>query len=410
MGLRVVHERCAGIDVHKRQVVVCVLTPEQSEVRTYWTLTGDLLRMVQWLSSLAIEDVAMESTGVYWKPVYNVLEARGLRPVLGNARQMRRVPGRKTDVKDAEWIAELHRLGLVQASNVPSREQRELRELTRYRRSLVQERSRESQRLQKVLEGANVKLASVASDVLGASGRDMLQALIKGEEDVQSIADLARGRLREKRAQLMAALEGLLGPHQRFLLREQLSHIEDLERRIAALDQEVSDRLRPFDELIDRLDEVPGLGRRTLEDILSEIGTDMSRYPSESHLASWAKLCPGSYETGGKQLGGPTGKGNPWLRSALTEAAKSAGRTRNSFFRAKRGRLVKRMGANKADVAIAHTLLRLIYRMIQTGATYQELGADYYEERGRDAIKRHLLKRLENLDFQVELTDRRALA
>lgn len=410
MGLRVVHERCAGIDVHKRQVVVCVLTPEQSEVRTYWTLTGDLLRMVQWLWSLGVKDVAMESTGVYWKPVYNVLEAHGLRPVLGNARQMRRVPGRKTDVKDAEWIAELHRLGLVQASNVPSREQRELRELTRYRRSLVQERSRESQRLQKVLEGANVKLASVASDVLGASGRDMLQALIKGEEDVESIADLARGRLREKRAELMAALEGLLGPHQRFLLREQLSHIEDLERRIAALDQEVSDRLRPFDELIDRLDEVPGLGRRTLEDILSEIGTDMSRYPSESHLASWAKLCPGSHETGGKQLRGPTGKGNPWLRSALTEAAKSAGRTRNSFFHAKRGRLVKRMGANKADVAIAHTLLRLIYRMIQTGATYQELGADYYEERGRDAIKRHLLKRLEKLDFQVDLTDRRALA
>jgi transposase len=366
--------------------------------------------MVRWLSSLGVEDVAMESTGVYWKPVYNVLEAHGLRPLLGNARQMRRVPGRKTDVKDAEWIAELHRLGLVQASNVPSREQRELRELTRYRRSLVQERSRESQRLQKVLEGANVKLASVASDVLGASGRDMLRALIKGEENVESIADLARGRLREKRAELMAALEGLLGPHQRFLLREQLSHIEDLERRIAALDQEVSDRLRPFDELIDRLDEVPGLGRRTLEDILSEIGTDMSRYPSESHLASWAKICPGSHQTGGKQLGAPTGKGNPWLKPALTEAAKSAGRKRGSFFHAKRARLVKRMGANKANVAIAHTLLRLIYRMIKTGATYQELGADYYDERGRDAIKRHLLKRLEKLDFQVDLTDRRALA
>lgn len=410
MGLRVVHERCAGIDVHKRQVVVCVLTAEQSEVRTYGTLTGELVKMVQWLSSLGVGDVAMESTGVYWKPVYNVLEAHGLRPVLGNARQMRRVPGRKTDVKDAEWIAELHRLGLVQASNVPSREQRELRELTRYRRSLVQERSRESQRLQKVLEGANIKLASVASDVLGASGRDMLRALIHGEEDVESIAALARGRLREKRAALMAALEGLVGAHQRFLLEQQLSHIEDLERRIAALDREVSDRLRPFDDLIERLDEVPGLGRRTIEDILSEIGTDMSAYPSEGHLASWAKVCPGSHETGGKQLGGPTGKGNPWLKSALTEASKAASRTRRSFFHAKHSRLVKRMGANKASVAIAHTLLRLIYRMIKTAATYQDLGADYYDERGRDAIKRHLLKRLEKLDFGVELTDRRALA
>lgn len=407
MGLRVVHERCAGIDVHKRQVVVCGLVPGHSEVRTFGTMTGDLLGMVEWLSSLGIVDVAMESTGVYWKPVYNVLEVHGLRPVLGNASKMRRVPGRKTDVRDAEWIAELHHLGLVEASNVPHREQRDLRELTRYRRSLVQERTREAQRVQKVLEGANIKLSSVASDVLGKSGREMLRALIAGDQSVEAIADLAQGRLRDKREELMRALEGVVGAHQRFLLEQQLSHIEDLERRIEALDQEVAQRLRPFDELIGRLDEVPGFARRSIEDVLAEIGTDMSHYPSESHLASWAKICPGSHETGGHQLGGPTGKGNPWLKNSLIEASKAASRTRKSFFHAKYHRLVRRMGANQATVAIAHSLLRLLYRMIQTGARYQDLGADYYDERGREAIKRNLLKRLEKLDYHVEISDRR---
>ena len=410
MGLDVVHERCGGIDVHKRKVVVCAMVPDQNEVRTFATMTSDLLEMVAWLGSLGIRDVAMESTGVYWKPVYNILEMHDFRPVLGNARKMRRVPGRKTDVKDAEWIAELHRLGLVEASNVPSRDQRELRELTRYRRSLVRERTRENQRLQKVLEGANIKLASVASDVLGKSGREMLRALICGEDSVESIANLARGRLREKRLELIRALEGVMGSHQKFLLKQQLSHIEDLEDRIEAVDQEVSLRLHPFDELITRLDEVPGFGRRGVEEILAEIGTDMTPYPSESHLASWAKICPGSHETGGKQLGGPTGKGNPWLKATLIEAAKAASRTRASFFHAKRNRLVKRMGANKANVAIAHTLLRLIYRMIKTGVTYREAGSDFYDERGRETIQRHLVKRLKKLDFHVEITDLREAA
>lgn len=407
MALRVVHKRCAGIDVHKKRVVVCALWPGHSETRTFGTMTRDLLAMVDWLQSLGVQDVAMESTGVYWKPVYNVLELRGMRAVLGNARKMRRVPGRKTDVKDAEWIAELHHLGLVEPSNVPNREQRELRELTRYRRSLIQERTREAQRLQKTLEGANIKLSSVASDVLGKSGREMLRALISGEEDLETIAGLARGRLREKHQELIQALEGVLGDHQTFLLEQQLSHIEDLERRIEALSEEVSERLNPFDDLIERLDDVPGLARRGIEDILAEIGTDMSPYPSESHLASWAKICPGSYETGGKQLSGAMGKGNPWLKSSLTEAAKSATRKRGSFFEAKYQRMVRRMGSKKANMAIAHTLLRVIYQMLNTGASYRELGGSYYDERGREAIKRHLLKRLEKLDFEVEISDRR---
>jgi len=410
MGLRVVHERCAGIDIHKRTVVVCAIVPGQREVRSFATMTADLLEMVEWLSSLAIRDVAMESTGVYWKPVYNVLEAAEFRPVLGNARQMRRVPGRKTDVKDAEWIAELHRHGLVAASNVPSRDQRELRELVRYRRSLVQDRSREALRLQKVLEGANIKLASVASDVLGKSGREMLRDLIAGEENLEAIADRARGRLREKRQDLIRALEGVIGPHQRFVLDQQLSHIEQIERRIEALDEEVAKRLGPFDEAIERLDAIPGLGRRSIEDVLAEIGTDMTRYPNEAHLASWARICPGSHESGGKQLGASIGKGNRWLRSALVEAAKSASRTKRSFFHARYRRLAQRLGANKATVAIAHSLLRVIYNMLKSGATYRELGADYYDERGREAITSHLIKRLKKLDYDVEVTDRRTAA
>lgn len=408
--MQVLHERVAGADVHKDTIVVCVLTPEKREIRTFGTMTPDLLALVDWLESLEIREIAMESTGVYWKPVINVLEAAGIQATLGNAKQMSRVPGRKTDVKDAEWIAQLHQHGLVQASFVPNREQRELRELVRYRRSLVQERSREANRLQKILEGANIKLGSVASDILGVSGRAVLRKLIEGERDVTALADLARGKLRDKKEALMNALQGVVGAHQRFMLAEQLAHIEEIEARLARVDQEVAQRLAPFAEEIERLDEIPGLGQRSVQDILAEIGTDMSRFPSDHHLASWARICPGSYESAGRQRGAPIGAGNNWLRTVLIEAAKSASRSRNSFFGAMHKRLRARIGGHKATVAVAHAILRVVYFMLRDHTVYQDLGPNYYEERGRKNLSKHLQRRLEKLDFEVLLTDKRPAA
>lgn len=410
MSLEVVHVRVAGADVHKDTIVVCTITPEGRQVRTFGAMTEDLLALVDWLESQRVSEIAMESTGVYWKPVFNILEAADIHAVLGNAKHMNRVAGRKTDVKDAEWIAELHRHGLVPASFVPDRDQRELRELVRYRRSLVQERARQTNRLQKILEGANIKLGSVASDVLGVSGRAMLRQLIKGETDVEVIAQLAKGKLRDKKDALERSLRGVVRAHQRFLLDEQLSHIEELEARLARVDKEVAQRLAPLAEALVRLDEVPGLGVRTIQDLVAEIGTDMSRFPTENHLASWARMCPGSKESAGKQRGGSIGNGNKWLRLALIEAAKAAGRSRNSFLGAMHRRLTARIGANKATVAVGHAILRIVYFMLRDGTPYNDLGANYYEERGRAGISKNLKKRLERLDFEVVLTDKRPAA
>lgn len=410
MALRVVHERAAGADVHKNDIVVCVITPEGREIRTFGTMTEDLLELVEWLALHQVVDIAMESTGVYWKPVWNILEAAGMRPVLGNARQLRRVPGRKTDVKDAEWIAELHRHGLVPASYVPSRDQRELRELVRYRRSLVQERTREANRVQKILEGANIKLGSVASDVLGVSGRAMLRRLVAGEQDLDAIAELAKGKLRDKKAALVRSLRGVVGVHQRFLLAEQLAHIEELETRIARVDAEVNQRLAPFAEALDRLDAIPGLALRGIQDIVAEIGLDMSRFPTDRHLASWARICPGSNESAGKQRGAKAGPGNKWLHSALNEAAKAAGRTRNTFLGAMYRRLSARIGSKKATVAVGHAILRIIYFMLRDNSAFRDLGHTFHDERSREAIRRSLQRRLQRLDFDVVVTDKRSVA
>lgn len=410
MGLRVVHERVAGADIHKDTIVVCTITPEGRQIKTFGTMTEDLLALVDWLESEGVSEIAMESTGVYWKPVFNVLEASGIRGVLGNAKQLSRVPGRKTDVKDAEWIAELHRHGLVPPSLVPNRDQRELRELVRYRRSLVQERSREANRLQKILEGANIKLGSVASDVLGVSARAMIRQLIGGEADVEAIAALAKGKLQDKKEALTRSLRGVVGAHQRFLLAEQLAHIEELEERLTRVDKEVAQRLAPFSETLDRLDEIPGLGTRSVQDIVAEIGMDMSRFPSDHHLASWARICPGSNESAGKQRGGRIGGGNKWLRGTLIEAAQAAGRSRNSFLGAMHRKLTARMGARKATVAVAHAILRIIYFMLRDATKYQDLGPNYYEERSRAGLSKHLQKRLESLDFEVVLKDKRPAA
>ena len=320
-------EGCCGLDVHKKSVVACVITQEGQAVRTFSTMTKELLAMSDWLKEHWVTQVAMESTGVYWKPVYNLLEEEFTVMVV-NARHMKAVPGRKTDVKDAEWIADLLRHGLLQASFIPDRPQRELRELTRYRRSLVEERSREANRIQKVLEGANFKLASVATDVLGVSGRAMLKAMAGGEEDPKVLANLARGRLREKLPELEAALQGLVRSHQRFMLAIQLGHLSYLDGQIDTLDLEVARRVNPFEETLAAVDTIPGIGRRTAEVIVAEMGADMEQFPSAGHLSSWAGVCPGNNRSADKRKRSPTKKGNNWLKTALVEAAKSAGRTK----------------------------------------------------------------------------------
>ncbi len=324
--MEVVYERCCGLDIHKRTVVACLTITESSgrvhkQVRSFGTMTDELLALADWLTEQGVTDVAMESTGVYWKPVWNLLEDQ-FRLLLVNAQHIKAVPGRKTDVRDCEWIADLLRHGLLQASFVPDRPQRELRELTRYRTSLLRERAAEVNRLQKTLEGANIKLGSVASDVMGKSGRAMLAALIAGETDVTRLADLAQRQLREKRPALQRALTGCLGTHQRFLLAQQLAHIQFLETSIAQVSAEIAERLRPDEDAIVRLDAIPGVGRRTAETLVAEVGTDMTRFPSAGHLASWAGMCPGNNESGGKRKSGKTRKGNPWLRAALSRRPK----------------------------------------------------------------------------------------
>lgn len=407
--MRVLHDRCAGLDVHKKTVVACVITPEGREIRTFSTMTEDLLALVDWLQERGCRVVAMESTGVYWKPVFNLLEAAELEPIVVNAQHIKAVPGRKTDVKDAEWIAELLQHGLLRSSFIPARPQRELRELVRYRRSLVQERAREASRLQKVLEGANLKLSSVASDVLGRSGRDMLQAIIEGTEDPEALTALARGRLREKSEQLRQALRGLVGPHQRFLLQEQLSHIEELEARIERLSVEIGARLAPFDPLLELLDTIPGVGRRVAEDTLAEIGTDMSQFPTDRHASSWAKVCPGNHRTAGKAKREHVGGGNRWLRATLVEAARAAARTKDTFLAAQYHRLARRIGDKRAAMAVAHSILVIAYHVIRDRKPYQELGATFHDQRSKNAVVRRLTRRLEGLGYDVTVQAKDAI-
>jgi len=390
------------LDVHKKTVMACVVTPEGKETRTFSTMTADLLQMGDWLLAKGVTHVAMESTGVYWKPIYNLLEA-SFSLLVVNARHIKAVPGRKTDVKDAEWIADLLRHGLLRGSYIPDRAQRELRELVRHRRSLIRQRGQVVNRIQKVLEGANIKLSSVARDVVGVSGRAILESLITGQEDPQALAALAKGRLRKKRPQLEAAMHGLVGPHQRFLLQKHLRHLDFLDGEIADLSQEIEGRMRPFEEALQRLDTIPGVGRRAAEEFLAEVGPDMGRFPTAGHLASWARLCPGNNESAGKRMSGSTGGGNPWLRSALVEAAWSAAHTRHTYLTAQYHRLAARRGAKRAIVAVAHTILLIAYHLLKDCTSYIDLGANYFDERNRDAAVHTAVRRLQRLGYQVTL-------
>jgi transposase len=406
--MEVVYSRCAGLDVHKKSVTACVLISEAGrrpsrQIRTFSTMTGDLEQLSAWLASQGVTVVAMESTGVYWQPVWNVLEGR-FELLLINARHIKAVPGRKTDTRDCEWIAELLRHGLLKASFVPDQRQRDLRELTRYRTSLLQERSAEVNRLQKTLEGANIKLASVASDLMGASGREMLEQLVAGSTDAAAMAALARGKLREKMPELERALSGRFREHQRFLVAQQLAHIDYLDEAIARLDGEIGERLRPFEDAVARLDAIPGIGRRNAEVLIAEVGLDMSRFPSSAHLASWAGMCPGNNESAGKRHSGKTRKGNRYLRSALTEAAQAACRKKDSYLAAQGRRLASRCGRKKAAFAVAHSILVIAYHLLKhPDSLYQDLGMHYFDLRDHQNIERRLVNRLEGLGYHVKL-------
>jgi transposase len=401
--MQVIHQRCAGLDVHKKTVVACVITPQGQQTRTFPTMTKNLLELADWLDQQQVTHLAMESTGVYWKPVYNLLEGQGLTLLVVNAQHIKAVPGRKTDVKDAEWIADLLHHGLLQGSYIPDRGQRELRELVRYRRSLIQERARVVNRIQKVLEGANIKISSVIADITGVSGRAMLEALAQGIEDPVVLAAMARGRLRSKVPALAEAAHGLMGPHQRMMLKSQLHHLEFLRSEIEHLDQEVAMRLKPLEGAIERIDEIPGIGRRIAEEVLVEIGPDMERFPTAAHLASWARVCPGNNESAGKRKSGATGRGNPWLRSALVEGAWAAARTKGNRLAARYHRLAARRGSKRAILAVAHTILKMVYHLLRDQARYQDLGANYLDQRDGQGILRRAVRRIECLGYKVTI-------
>lgn len=408
--LPVIHARCAGLDVHKRTIVACLLqtAPDGSvtrTVQTFRTMTAGLEELARWLREQGCRQVAMEATGVYWKPVYNVLEAAGtFTLVVANAEHLRAVPGRKTDVKDAEWIATLLRYGLLRASFIPDRAQRDVRELTRYRTALIRDRAREVNRLQKTLEGANIKLAAVVTDVMGVSGQRILDALLAGEDDPATLADLAHWRVQAKRVALEEAVVGKLTPTLRFVVQQQLQHIRALDEQIATCDAQVEAVLAPFAAALARLQTIPGVGKRTAQVLLAELGPDMTRFPTHRHVAAWAGMSPGNRQSGGKRLPARTRKGSPWLRAALGEAAWAASKSKDTYLASQFRRLAGRRGRKRAIVAVGHSLLVIAYHLLQREVAYQDLGPTHVDERDREAVKRRAVRRLEALGYQVQVT------
>lgn len=408
--MEVIVARCGGLDVHKDQVTACVRIPDgvggrSQKVRQFGAVLSGLEELRDWLGVEGVTEVVMEATGSYWKPVWAVLDGNSFELKLVNARHVKQVPGRKTDVADAAWLAQLLEHGLLSGSFVPSPVIRHLRDLTRYRKRLIQDRTRESNRVQKVLEDAVIKLGSVASDVLGKSGRAMLAALIAGERDPAVLASLAKGRLRVKSGELVRALDGRFEEHHGFLLRIHLDHIDHLDSAIDRLDRQIEELMDPFREARELLRTIPGVGQKVAEVIIAETGGDMSRFPTPGHLASWAGLCPGNNESAGKRRSGKPRPGDVWLIDALVEAAWGVSRTKDGYLKARFWQLARRIGKKKAAIAIAHNILVIAWHLLTTNQPYQDLGAEW-THRKEDPTRRaqYLVRQLEALGHRVEIT------
>ncbi len=405
--MQIIYPRCCGLDVHKQTVVACRMLTAASgavskEVRTFATTTAGLLALSDWLVTQQVTHVAMESTGVYWRPVFNILEG-SVEVILVNAQHMKAVPGHKTDIKDSEWLADLLRHGLLRASFIPPKPIRDLRDLVRYRKTLVQQRAQQVNRVQKVLETANIKLSSVASDVLGKSGQAMLEALLAGVSDAETLAQLARGRLRAKLPQLREALEGRVEATHRILLRHLLDHISFLEGEIEQLFGDIDSRLQPYETHITRLMQLPGVGRSAAVAILGEIGSDMSRFPSAKHLCSWAGVAPGNKQSGGKRFKAPANKGNTHLRAILAECVWAISHTRDNYLAAQYHRLARRIGKKRAIVAVSHSLLGIIYHLLRDEQDYHDLGPHYFQTLDTTRQRDTAVRRLQALGYTVTL-------
>lgn len=400
--MEVIYERCCGIDVHKKIIVACLRIGRKNELRQFNSTTKDLREMTAWLTENDCQMVAMESTGSYWKPLYNIFELSDLDAIVVNAQHMHNLPGRKTDVKDAEWIVDLLQHGLLKASYIPDREQRELREITRYRKSLVGERSREINRLQKFLEGANVKLSCVVSDINGASSLKLIKTLItQGTISKEEAIDLIDPKLYKKIDEILLAIDGVFSGLQKQLVLAILAHIEDMNKRIYDLDKIMKDHLTKYEQAIDAIDKLPGIATISAKSIIAEIGIDMSRFPTAGHICSWAGLSPGNNESAGKKKNSKTIKGNPTLKSTLIQSAIVAGSLKGTFYHAQYMRISTRRGANRAHVAVAHSMLISIYNILKYGESYKELGEDYYNQFNKEKKITHLLKRLNDLGWQA---------
>lgn len=403
--MQVVYGCCCGIDVHKKMIVACLNKGGKQELRQFGTMTDNLKELCGWLVENECEMIAMESTASYWKPLYNLFELTGLEAMIVNASHMKALPGRKTDVKDAEWISDLLRHGLLKASFIPDREQRELREISRYRKSMVEERARELNRLQKMLEGANIKLNSVVKNINGKSSRRLLDQIIAGRSPSESeIFELLHGSMRKKLDQIVLAVDGITTPLQRRLLAQVVDHIDDMTRRISDLDTLILDYMKQYEQAIAAIDALPGIARRSAETIISEIGVDMSRFPSAAHLCSWAGLCPGNNESAGKRYSGRITKGNQTLKTTLTECAKAARNAPDSFFSAQYQRISIRRGKNRATIAVAHSMLIAIYHVLRDGVPFTDLGSDFYSKFNREKKIAACLKKLHDLGWQPSAT------
>jgi transposase len=412
--MEVLYRCCCGLDVHAQTVVACLVKEGRKQTRTFSTMTDDLLALLDWLLAEGCTHAAIESTGVYWRPVFNLLEGQ-VEVILVNARHIKAVPGRKTDVKDSEWLADLLRHGLLKASFIPPLEIRELRELVRYRQTLIKDQATIANRVQRIIESGNIKLGQVASDVMGVSGRLMLRALAEGEADGQKLATLARGRLKKKAAQLERALSGRLSRAQRFVLAELLERWGELEAAIEKVNEQIREEVAkckdPFVErAIELLKTIPGVGRGVAEVIVGEIGVDMTKFATDKHLASWAGMCPGNNESAGKRKSGKTRKGSRSLRVALVQAAWAATHTKGTYLSAQYRRLVKRKGRKKALVAVGHSLLVMIYHILERKEGYKELGGDYFDKQQSKGQCQRLVRQLEALGMKVTVEQMPAVA